>query len=75
MRVAGIDFEIFSPRTVHQPCARIVFGSGSPAAIRNAGQYTAWKRRMSLPIKWIACGKYLFASAPPSEPSAGQRSE
>ncbi len=41
MRVAGIDFEIFSPRTVHQPCARIAFGSGSLAAIRNAGQYTA----------------------------------
>jgi len=40
IRVAGIDFEIFSPRTVHQPCAKIPSGSGSFAAIRNAGQYT-----------------------------------
>src|SRR6266496_2218822 len=36
IRVAGIDLEIFSPRTVHQPCAKMHSGSGSCAAIRNA---------------------------------------
>ncbi len=41
---------LFSPRTVHQPCAKMPFGNGRPAAIRNAGQYTVWNRRMSLPI-------------------------
>jgi len=57
IRVAGIDLLIFSPRTVHQPCAKMLFGSGSPAAIRNAGQYTVWKRRMSLPMTCTACGQ------------------
>ena len=57
IRVAGIDLEIFSPRTVHQPCAKMPLGSGRPADIRNAGQYTLWNRRMSLPIRWITDGK------------------
>ncbi len=46
------DLETFFASRSHQPCAQTVVGSGSPAESRNAGQYTVWKRRMSLPMKW-----------------------
>ena len=51
------DLLIFSPSTVHQPFEVTRFGTGNPAAIRNAGQYTAWKRRMSLPTKCASAGQ------------------
>jgi hypothetical protein len=28
-----------------------------PADIRKAGQYTAWKRMMSLPMMWMSAGQ------------------
>ncbi len=63
----SLDLLIFSPPTSSQPCANTFFGSGSPAAISMAGQMTAWKRRMSLPTKWMSAGQvrsYFSGSAP-----------
>ena len=54
------DFDIFSPFTVRCPCTGIRSGCFRPAAHSIAGQNTAWKRRMSLPMK---CSS--LASAPP----------
>ena len=48
---------IFSPPTSSHPCANTFFGNGNPAAISMAGQYTAWKRRMSLPTKCTSAGQ------------------
>ena len=51
---------------------KIVFGSGSPAASSMHGQYTAWKRRMSLPMRCTDCAApsqnrwYSGCPAPPS---------
>ena len=45
------DFDIFSPFTVRWPCTGMRSGRLSPAAHSMAGQNTAWKRRMSLPMK------------------------
>ena len=52
--VEGSDFAIFRPVTVSQPFTTIAFGSGSPAARSIAGQTTAWKIRMSLPMKSVS---------------------
>ena len=49
-------FDIFLPPTVRKPCAHTCVGGSTPAAISIAGQYTAWKRRMSLPIEWMFAG-------------------
>ena len=43
------------PRT-RKPCAKIFLGMGSPADMSMPGQYTAWKRRMSLPTKCTSAG-------------------
>jgi hypothetical protein len=48
----------------------MVRGSGNPADSRNAGQYTAWKRRMSLPMRWTARGQNVALSGPSMGPSA-----
>ena len=50
----SFDFDIFSPPTSSQPCAKTPRGTSTPAAISIAGQMTAWKRRMSLPTTWYA---------------------
>ncbi len=55
------DLLILSFSNSSQPCAKMRFGSGSPAAIRNAGQKTAWKRTISLPIRCRSAGQRLFA--------------
>ena len=34
----------------------MVVGTGAPADSSMAGQYTAWNRRMSLPITWTRAG-------------------
>ena len=34
----------------------MALGGGSPAESSIAGQYTAWKRRMSLPMTWTRWG-------------------
>ena len=47
-RIAEFD-DPPAPCGVHQPCATIFLGTGNSAAIKNAGQYTAWKRMISLP--------------------------
>ena len=51
------DFEIFSLSNVHHPCAKICFGGSIPADIRNAGQYTVWNQKMSLPIRLTSAGQ------------------
>ncbi len=51
------DLLIFSPSTTHQPLEVTRFGGAIPADIRNAGQYTAWKRMMSLPTKCASAGQ------------------
>ena len=50
--------DIFSPLTVHQPWAKMVFGSGIFRAIRIVDQYTACVVRMSLPTRWMVAGQY-----------------
>ena len=64
------DLEIFWPLAVHQPCANTVLGSGRPAASSMVGQYTAWWRRMSLPMTCTAWGQNLSYCAVPTPPSA-----
>ena len=44
------DLDIFSPFTVRWPWTTIRSGRFRPAAQSMAGQKTAWKRRMSLPM-------------------------
>jgi len=61
------DFDILFSSNSNQPCATIAFGTGSPAAIRNAGQYTQWNRTISLPIICTSAGQYfLNASCAPA---------
>ena len=51
------DLLIFSPSMVHHPCEYTRCGTGRPAAIRKAGQYTAWKRAISLPTRCRFAGQ------------------
>ena len=51
------DFDIFSPRLNRKPWTTTCRGNGSPADIRKAGQNTAWKRLMSLPMTWASAGQ------------------
>ena len=51
------DFDILLSSNSSQPCATMDLGSGSPAASRNAGQYTQWKRTISLPIMCTSAGQ------------------
>ncbi len=51
------DLLILLSSRSHQPWARMVVGRGRPMAMRKAGQYTAWKRRMSLPTSWRSGGQ------------------
>src|SRR5579884_2531444 len=51
------DFDILLSSYSNQPWAKMVFGSGSSAASRNAGQYTQWNRTMSLPITCRSAGQ------------------
>ena len=55
------DLLILSFSNSSQPCAKMRFGSGRPAAIRNAGQKIAWKRTISLPIRCRSAGHRSFA--------------
>ena len=58
-----VDFDIFSPRLNKNPCTTIWRGTGRSADIRNAGQNTAWKRLMSLPITCAWAGQNPARSA------------
>src|SRR3989339_235733 len=53
------DLLIFSPFTVRKPCANSLVGVRKPACCSIAGQNSAWKYKMSLPMKW-----YSSASEP-----------
>ena len=66
----SFDFDIFSPPTSSQPCAKTPFGTSSPAAISSAGQITAWKRRMSLPTTWYAGQRRSKVSSSEPYPTA-----
>ncbi len=61
-----------SLQTAASHAPRSAFGSGSPAAIKNAGQYTQWKRTISLPIICTSAGQYFlyFAVIRPSRSRA-----
>src|SRR2546425_8482633 len=50
--------DIFSPFAVHQPWAKMVFGSGISRAMSIVDQYTACVVRMSLPTRWMVAGQY-----------------
>ncbi len=54
---------IFRPSLVRNPWPYTRRGTGSPALISMAGQYTAWKRRMSLPMMCSEAGQPAEASA------------
>lgn len=41
---------------VRKPWPKTLRGRGRPAESSIPGQYTAWKRRMSFPIKWMLAG-------------------
>ena len=45
------------PRLNRNPWLYTRRGTASPADIKNAGQYTAWKRKISLPITWRSAGQ------------------
>src|SRR5262245_55314331 len=68
---------IFFPSAVHQPWAKICFGSGNPRLISIAGQYTAWNQRISLPIRWTSTGQNVWNNdvegEAPGEPPASRR--
>ena len=52
---------------INQPWATMALGTARPAARRNAGQYTQWKRTISLPIMCTSAGQYfLNASCAPA---------
>ncbi len=44
--------DIFSPLTVMKPCTFTASGVLRPANFSIAGQNSAWKYTMSLPMKW-----------------------
>jgi len=62
---------------VMKPCPQTLWGRGRPQDMSMPGQYTAWKRRMSLPMMWFPGHPYCFRfSAVGSIPSGnrpGQR--
>ncbi len=64
--------DIFWPLMVHQPWAKMVSGRGSPALMSIVGQYTAWWRRMSLPMRCTVAGQNLpyFSASSPKPPRA-----
>ncbi len=75
------DFDIFSPFTVRWPWTGMRSGRFSPVAQSIAGQKTAWKRRMSFPMKCSrraarpSSARYRRSkSAGESRPSAGASS-
>src|SRR4030067_764534 len=57
-------FDIFSPSTVHHPCAKIVFGGSISRAFSIVDQYTEWVVSMSLPIRWESAGHHLLNLSP-----------
>ena len=59
------DFESFAPPILMKPWAHTLFAGGTPAASSMAGQYTQWKRVMSLPMMWRSAGQN-FPNASPS---------
>ena len=56
-RTLPLDLDIFFSSFSHQPWISSFLGRGSPAAIRNAGQYTAWYLRMSLAMMCRSAGQ------------------
>ena len=66
----SFDFDIFSPPTRSQPWANTLRGGSSPAAMSIAGQYTAWKRRMSLPTRFTSGGHTRANSSASLDPGS-----
>ena len=64
---------IFSPPTSSHPWAYTCPGRGSPAAISIAGQMTAWKRRMSLPTRWMSAGHVAANFVAPEDGGSSPR--
>mmetsp|Transcript_44323 Transcript_44323/g.79501 ORF Transcript_44323/g.79501 Transcript_44323/m.79501 type:complete len:272 (+) Transcript_44323:740-1555(+) len=63
------DLDIFLPSlSFTNPCAKTVFGRGSPADMRMHGQITVWNHNISFPMMWTSAGQSLAFSSflPPS---------
>jgi hypothetical protein len=55
---------VFLPPESTYPWENTVFGRGRPALMRKAGQYTVWKRTMSLATSCTSGGQKRSASVP-----------
>src|SRR3990167_7929314 len=53
-------FDIFSPSTVHQPCANMLFGGSISSALSMVDQYTECVVNISFPIRWKSAGHHLL---------------
>src|SRR4030065_81465 len=65
------DLLICSPFTVRKPCANSLVGVRKPACCSIAGQNSAWKYRMSLPMKWYSSvleSGFQYSSNNPNPP-------
>jgi hypothetical protein len=51
------DFDILCSPSSRYPWIATCRGTSMSAAIRSAGQITAWNLRMSLPIRWTFAGQ------------------
>ena len=54
-----------APPILMKPWPHTLFAGSTPAASSIAGQYTQWKRVMSLPMMWRSAGQN-FPNASPS---------
>ncbi len=63
---------------VMKPCPQTLWGRGRPQDMSMPGQYTAWKRRMSLPMMWLpghpCCFRLSAVGSTPSGNRPGQHS-
>jgi len=59
-----------------KPCPQTLWGRGRPQDMSMPGQYTAWKRRMSLPMMWLpghpCCFRLSAVGSTPSGNRPGQ---
>jgi len=60
---------------VMKPCPQTLWGRGRPQDMSMPGQYTAWKRRMSLPMMWFPGHPYCFRFSAVGSIPSGNRPE
>jgi len=68
--------QVPSVTLVMKPCPQTLWGRGRPQDMSMPGQYTAWKRRMSLPMMWLpghpCCFRLSAVGSTPSGNRPGQ---